>query len=50
VKTEKEKLYALLERRGATSLMNNTKWGETITALKALPLRYRVKFIRLIEF
>lgn len=49
VKTEKEKLYALLERQGATGLMNNTKWGEAIQALKKLPLRYRVKFITVDE-
>ena len=45
MKTEKQKLYALLERKGATSLMNNTKWGKAVQSLKALPLSYRVKYI-----
>jgi hypothetical protein len=45
MKTEQEKLHSLLERRGATSLMNNTKWREALEGLAKLPLRYRIKYI-----
>lgn len=45
MKTTAEKLRAFLERGGATSLMNNTKWKKTIGALLPLPLRFRVKLL-----
>ncbi len=44
--TRREKLHAFLEREGATSLMNNTKWRNVLDALCPLHLNYRIKTLQ----
>ncbi len=40
-----DRVFALIQREGMNSLMNNTKWMRTIDALREFPLYFRVKLL-----
>ncbi len=42
---DKQGIYDSLSRQGATSLMNNRRWGRLLYVLGNLPVCYRVKIL-----